>query len=179
MPIADILIALVIVISVLIGFVRGFVKEAISIATLLIAIWASLYFGARVGEVSSQWLNSSELQAWFGRILVFVLVLTVGGLVGWGLSKLVRLSVLSGTDRLLGTLFGFARGALIVGVAILGGRFAGFDNDSWWQDSVLVPYAETVANWLEVMAPVGLDLLQPQELLEDLSASSIARVASV
>ena len=102
MPIADILIAVVVVISVLVGFVRGFVKEAISIASLLIAIWAALYLGPDVGTIADEWISSAELQLWFGRILIFVVVLTVGGLIGWGLSKLVRLSVLSGTDRVLG-----------------------------------------------------------------------------
>ena len=160
MPIADILIALVIVVSVVVGFVRGFVKEAISIAALLIAIWAALYLGPQVGKMSESWLSSSELQIWFGRILVFVVVLTIGGLLGWGISKLVRLSILSGTDRVLGMIFGFSRGALLVGVVIIGGQYSGFDNDDWWDDSVLIPYGEYVAEWIALMAPKGLDLLQ-------------------
>ena len=69
MPIVDILIAIVVVASVLIGVVRGFVKEAISIASLLIAIWAALFFGPRVGTISDQWLSSPELQREFARIL--------------------------------------------------------------------------------------------------------------
>lgn len=162
MPIADILIAVVIVVSVVIGFVRGFVKEAISIASLLIAIWAALFFGPRVGSISDAWISSSELQVWFGRILVFVVVLSVGGIIGWGVSKLVRLSILSGTDRVLGMLFGFCRGALLIGLLIIGGQFANFDNDEWWEKSILIPYGEFVADWISVMAPKGLDMLQPQ-----------------
>lgn len=169
MPIADILIAVVVVVSVLIGFVRGFVKEAISIASLLIAIWAAAYFGRSVGTVSEQWISSIELQTWFGRILIFVVVLTVGGLIGWGLSKLVRLSVLSGTDRVLGMMFGFARSALIVGLIVIAGKFAGFDNDRWWEDSILLPYGTVVADWIEVMAPKGLDLLGPGDITKQLT----------
>ena len=101
MPIIDIIIAVAIVVSVIVGFVRGFVKEAISIASLLFAIWAALYFGPAVGDVSESWLSSEELQRWFGRILVFAVLLSIGGLIGWGVSKLVRLSVLSGLDRML------------------------------------------------------------------------------
>jgi membrane protein required for colicin V production len=172
MPIADILIAVVVVVSVLIGFVRGFVKEAISIASLLIAIWAAIFFGPRVGTISEQWISSVELQTWFGRILIFVVVLMVGGLIGWGLSKLVRLSVLSGTDRVLGMIFGFGRSALIIGLLIIGGQFAGFDNDKWWNDSFLIPFGEVVANWIEVMAPQGLELLDPSEIAKELSAFS-------
>jgi membrane protein required for colicin V production len=172
MPIADILIVLVVVISVIVGFVRGFVKEAISIASLLIAIWAALYFGARVGAVSANWFSSQELQLWFGRILVFIVVLTIGGLVGWGISKLVRLSILSGTDRVLGILFGFCRGALIIGVVVLGGQYAGFGDSAWWKDSLLMPYGEFVADWLTIMAPKALEMLQPGDIINDLAAVS-------
>lgn len=171
MPIADILIAVVVVVSVLVGFVRGFVKEAISIASLLIAIWAAIYFGSNVGAISDDWIKPVELQLWFGRILIFVVILTIGGLIGWGLSKLVRLSVLSGTDRVLGMIFGFCRGALLTGLVIIGGQFAGFDNDKWWEDSILIPYGEFIADWIAMMAPKGLELLEPAgELADDLAA---------
>ena len=121
MPIIDILIAAILTISVFIGIYRGFVKEAISIAALLLAIWAALNFGPSVGKISESWIGSEELQTWFGRILVFLLILAVGGLIGWGLSKLVRLSVLSGIDRLVGGFFGAARGVLFVALFMLAG----------------------------------------------------------
>ena len=168
MPIIDILIAVAIVISIVVGLIRGFVKEAISIAALLFAIWAALYFGPSVGDVSQNWFKSEELQMWFGRVLVFLVILSLGGLLGWGISKLVRLSVLSGMDRLLGSVFGVARGVLLVAVAIIGGQFAGFDNDNWWLQSKLIPHFEVVADWIKVMAPEGLDLITPDEQAEEL-----------
>jgi len=163
MPIIDILIAVAIVISVIVGIVRGFVKEAISMAALLVAIWAALYFGPGIGEISDSWISSDDIQAWFGRILVFAVVLSIGGLLSWGVSKLVRLSVLSGMDRLAGSVFGAARGVLLVALFILGGQFAGFDNDSWWQRSILIPHIEVVADWIMVMAPQGYEILVPTE----------------
>jgi len=168
MPIIDILIAVAIAISVIVGIFRGFVKEAISIAALLFAIWAALYFGPAIGDVSESWLSSEELQMWFGRVLVFSVVLAVGGLLGWGISKLVRLSVLSGMDRFLGSLFGALRGILLAAVFIVGGQFAGFDNDEWWLKSRLIPHLEVVADWIEVMAPHGLELITPEEAVESL-----------
>lgn len=159
MPIIDILIAVAVVISVIVGIIRGFVKEAISLAALLVAIWAALYFGPSVGEISDSWISSQELKAWFGRVLVFAVVLSIGGLLGWGISKLVRLSVLSGMDRLAGSAFGAARGILLAALFVLGGEFAGFDNDPWWQKSILIPQLEVVAEWIEVMAPQGYEIL--------------------
>jgi membrane protein required for colicin V production len=163
MPIIDILIAAAIVISVIVGIVRGFVKEAISIASLLVAIWAALFFGPGIGEISDSWISSPDLQAWFGRILVFAVVLSIGGLLGWGISKLVRLSVLSGMDRLAGAVFGAGRGVLLAALFVLGGQFAGFDNDEWWKQSILIPHLEMVAEWITIMAPQGYEILMPGE----------------
>ncbi len=165
MPIIDIVIIVAVTISVIIGIVRGFVKEAISIAALLVAIWAALYFGPSVGQVSESWIASQELQVWFGRILVFAVILSIGGLLGWGISKLVRLSILSGMDRLAGAVFGAGRGVLLVALLVLAGEFAGFSNDEWWQRSLLIPYLEQVAEWIEVMAPQGYEILVPEEEL--------------
>jgi membrane protein required for colicin V production len=168
MPIIDIIIAIALVASIIVGFVRGFVKESISIATLVIAIWAALYFGPAVGEVSQSWLSSEEMQTWFGRILIFAIVLSVGGLLGWGISKLVRLSVLSGLDRLMGSLFGILRGIIVVALLVIGAQFSGFDNDDWWLESHLLPHFEVVADWIKVMAPVGYELIVPDEVANEL-----------
>jgi membrane protein required for colicin V production len=168
MPIIDIIIALALLASIVVGVARGFVKEAISISALLIAIWAALYFGPAVGDVSSSWLSSEGLQMWFGRVLVFAIILSIGGLLGWGISKLVRMSVLSGMDRFLGALFGTLRGILLLAVFVIGGQFAGFDKDEWWLSSRLIPHVEVVADWIKVMAPKGLELLMPDEQAETL-----------
>ena len=168
MPIIDIIIAIALIVSIVIGYVRGFVKEAISIATLVLAIWSALYFGPAVGEFSESWLSGRELQVWFGRVLVFAIVLSVGGLIGWGISKLVRLSVLSGLDRFMGSLFGALRGMLLVSVCVIVGQFAGFDNDDWWRDSRALPHLEGVADWIRELAPKGYDLIVPDEVAESL-----------
>ena len=161
MPIIDILIAVALIISIIMGVVRGFIKEAISISALLTAIWAALYFGPGVGEISESWISSQEMQTWFGRILVFAIILSLGGLIGWGISKLVRLSVLSGIDRFFGAMFGAARGVLLVALFILAGQFAGFENDNWWRRSQSIPHLEVVAEWIKVMAPKGYDFITP------------------
>ncbi len=168
MAIIDIIIAVALSISIIVGFMRGFVKESISIATLVIAIWAALYFGPVVGNVSDSWLSSDELQVWFGRMLVFGVVLAVGGLLGWGISKLVRLSVLSGLDRMLGSLFGIVRGILLTALFVIGGQFAGFDNDDWWLRSRLLPHVEVIADWIKIMAPKGYELIVPDAVAEEL-----------
>ena len=172
MMIADIVIAVAIAISIVVGFARGFIKEAVSITSLLLAIWAALHFGHNVGGISESWLSSEELQIWFGRTMVFIVILAIGGLLGWSLSKIIRISALSWTDRIFGTFFGLCRGVVLVAVLIIGGQFAGFDNDGWWMKSRLIPYGDYVADWIRVMAPKGVELMQSDELPDDLARLS-------
>ncbi len=166
--IADIVIAVAIAISIVVGFARGFIKEAVSITSLLLAIWAALHFGHNVGGISEGWLSSEELQIWFGRAMVFIVILAIGGLLGWSLSKIIRMSALSGTDRIFGVFFGLCRGIVLIAVFIIGGQYAGCDNDNWWMKSRLIPYGGYVADWIRVMAPKGVELLKSDELPEQL-----------
>jgi membrane protein required for colicin V production len=164
MPIIDLLIAVAIVISVIVGVFRGFFKEAISIAALLAAIWAALFFGPGIGEFSDKWISSPDLQAWFGRVLVFAVALLIGGLLGWVVSKLVKLSLLGGVDRLAGAAFGAARGVLLAALFVLGGQYAEFEKYDWWQRSNLIPPLEVVAEWIKIMAPQGYEIMVPGEV---------------
>ena len=168
MPIIDILIAIAIVVSVAVGYVRGLIKEGLSVAALLFAIWAALYFGPVIGELADSWLESEGMQIWFGRILVFSVILSLGGLLSWGLSKIVRLSALSNLDRVAGCIFGAARGLLFVALFVLAGRYAGFSGDRWWQDSQLIPHFEVIADWVEQMAPRGLEAITPDTVSDKL-----------
>jgi len=66
-------------------------------------------------------------------------------------------------DRFFGSIFGAVRGVLLVSLAVIGGQFAEFDLDQWWQDSKLIPRLEVVADWIKVMGPKGFELLTPDE----------------
>ena len=46
-------------------------------------------------------------------------------------------------------------------LAIIGGPFAGFDDEEWWGHSQLIPHFEVVAEWIKVMAPEGLEIIVP------------------
>jgi len=71
------------------------------------------------------------------------------------------------TDRILGGIFGLIRAVVLIGLFALLGRYAAFDGETWWLESSLIPYAETVADWVEVMAPKGMEILQPEEMIDE------------
>ncbi len=170
MPVADLIIALVILVSVVIGGFRGFVKEAISILTLVVAIWAALRFAPLGGSLIDNWVSSNGVQVWVGRLIVFLAVLLVGGILGWGISKIVQSSALSVSDRVFGMVFGFARGVVVVGLLVMTGQYAGFQYDEWWGSSRLIPYGQQVADVIKKVAPIGMDLIKSEESINDISA---------
>jgi uncharacterized membrane protein required for colicin V production len=69
-------------------------------------------------------------------------------------------------------LFGLVRSVLLVGVLVLGGRYAGFDSNLWWLESRIIPYGEMVADWIIVMAPRGIEMLNPDLFPEDFHSQS-------
>lgn len=162
MAIVDLIIIIAAFASVVVGWFRGIVKEAISIFTLVIAIWAAMRLGPYAGGYFGGTVGSTELQLWAGRLLVFVVILVGGAFTGWGISKIVQMSGLSGMDRGFGSFFGLVRAVLFVGIFVLGGRYAGFDSDIWWLESKILPYGEQIADWIIVMAPRGIELLNPE-----------------
>lgn len=168
MTIVDTVIIIAVLASVFVGFLRGIVRESFSIATLLLAIWASLHLGPYASGWLGGTIQSTDVQLWAGRGIIFVLILAVGALIGWLLSKIIRMSGLSGVDRSLGGFFGLIRAVLLIGLFALAGRYAGFDSDDWWQGSTILPYGEIVADWISVMAPRGIEILQPVIEDEDL-----------
>ena len=167
MEIVDLVILVATLASVVVGWFRGLVKEAMSIASLLIAIWAAMRLGPAAGGWLGGTIDSTELQLWAGRFLIFVLVLTAGAVAGWSVSKIVHMAGLSGFDRAFGSFFGFGRALLFMGVFVLTGRYAGFDGELWWLQSAIIPYAEYVADWIIEMAPRGMEMLQ--HMPDDLS----------
>ncbi len=171
MTIVDIVIIIAVLASVVVGIVRGIIREAISIASLLLAIWAALHLGPYAGGWLGGSIGSTEIEMWAGRFLVFIIILALGALAGWGISKIVRMAGLTGTDRYLGGVFGFLRAVVLAGLFAMLGRYAAFDGERWWLESSLIPYAETVADWIEVMAPKGMELLRPDEMLDDIKLS--------
>jgi membrane protein required for colicin V production len=160
MEIVDIVIVVAALASVVMGWFRGLVKEALSIAALLIAIWAAMRLGPTAGGWLGGTIDSTELQLWAGRFLTFVTVLAGGALVSWAISKIVHMSGLSSFDRTLGAFFGMLRALLFLGVFVLTGRYAGFDAELWWLESDIIPFGEYVADWIIEMAPRGMELLQ-------------------
>jgi membrane protein required for colicin V production len=148
---ADILIALIVLGSTLLGLVRGFVREAVSLAFWILAIWAAWKFGHMVEPHLGGLLADPKVAPWIGRLVVLVLVLLVGWATGMLLTHFARSVGLGPLDRAIGLLFGVARGMVLMGLMIIGGELLHLNQEGWWSRSKLVPYGEAVGDWLRAM----------------------------
>jgi membrane protein required for colicin V production len=160
----DLLIVFILVVSGAFGFWRGFAKEALSLVSWLAAIWLAWRFSWAVEPLLGEWTVAPELRIWAARAIVFVVVLSIGGLVAWSVRALIRHTGLSGTDRTLGGLFGIARGVLIVGLGAIALQLSGLDQDTWWQEAKLRPFSDRIAAGIRYYAELGSRYIEEQEL---------------
>ena len=134
---ADIVFLIVILLSALMGLARGLVKEVLSLVIWGAALVAALYFGSVVGARLGPDMGES-LRGLVGFVTVFIAVLIVGAIVQWLFAKLIETTGLTGTDRLLGFVFGGVRGIVVCTVALIAVR-PFVEDAQWWQDSKIRP----------------------------------------
>ena len=146
--------------SIVLGAWRGLLREVISILGWVIAFLAANLLAGPLGAAMPQSIPTPELRVAAAFMAVFAGALIVTSLAGLLLSKVVRAVGLGGVDRLLGALFGAARGLLIVLAAALLAGLTSASRQPFWRDSA--------SGALLAQAALALKPLLPQTLAERL-----------
>ena len=155
MNIADYVVIAVVVLSAIVGAVRGFLREAIALCTWIVALFVAWHFSDLIEPHLGGLLAASYVRPWAARVIIVVLILLCGAALGAIVSHYVRLSIFSGLDRFLGFLFGAARGVVLIGVFVILGQLLELDGEAWWRHSMLIHYGDSVANGLRVLVGAG------------------------
>jgi membrane protein required for colicin V production len=148
---ADYWVVAIILLSAIIGLMRGFLREAVAVIAWLVGLFIAWHFGAWLAPHLGGLLSDADVRPWAARAILLVLVLFIGSIIGAFIGHFVRLSIFSGTDRFLGFAFGLLRGAVVVGVLVIICQLLRLDDEHWWRESVLAPYAEHVADVLRTL----------------------------
>jgi membrane protein required for colicin V production len=156
----DYIIVAAVLISVLFGAVRGFLRESVALLGWLVGLWLAWRYAYVVEPFLGGSLEGTELQEWAARGIVLTAVVITSWMVGGLLSYLVQRSGLTlGVDRFLGGVFGLVRGAVIVGFAVMLGQAAELQAEKWWRGSLLMPVGEEMAGVLRGYVETGQKLV--------------------
>jgi len=149
----DVVILALIALSAILSLFRGFVREAVALATWLIALWVAMAFYEDLATMLSQWISVPSAQKITAFAILFICVLLLGAIVNYLAGKIVDKTGLTGTDKLLGIVFGVARGGVIVAILVLLAGLTPLPQDPWWQDSQFLGYFQELAMWLRSYLP--------------------------
>lgn len=149
----DYAVAGVFAVSVLLGAWRGLVREVISVLGWVIAFLAANLLAGPIGPSMPEAIPTPELRVAAAFMAVFLGALLLTSLAGLLLSKIVRSVGLGGADRLLGAVFGAARGLLLVAAAALLAGLTSAPRQAYWRESVSGPLLARVALTLQPLLP--------------------------
>lgn len=154
----DWVIAAVILVSIIISVFRGFIKEALSLISWLLAIWLGITFCVDVGDLIHQYIEipTPKFREWAGFAAIFIGTLFLFSLLSYLVSKFLVKGPVKGVDRALGVGFGFLRGVAVVVALLMVVRALGMENSQWWQNSKHITHFEPIMNVVEKMLPNSL-----------------------
>lgn len=152
----DYAILAVVLASGLLGFVRGLIKELMSLVAFVAAFIAALWWGPEAATWLSSLIDNSLLRSAVAYAAVFILSLLSVGLINMLLSALIEHTGLSPADHGLGMVFGLMRGVLIILVLVIVAGYTQLPSEPWWRESNLAKAA--------IDAVIGLKLYLPTDV---------------
>ena len=157
----DIALLTLLLVSVVLGIIRGLVFEVLALVGWVVAFLAAQWITPLWSAVVPIGTPGSAVNHVATFAIVFIATLFVWGLLAWLIKKLVHASALSLLDRLMGAAFGLVRGVLIALVVALLVTWTPLARSEPWRES---HGAELLQQMLQ-----GLKPLMPRELADRLA----------
>jgi membrane protein required for colicin V production len=138
--------------SAIVGFVRGFIREAVSLVAWIGAFVVGWTFFEDLAP-HLEFVSEPSLQLGAAFAILFFCTLIVGALINFLIGQMLAKGGLSGTDRLAGFVFGVARGAILIAFLVLLAGLTSFPENPMWQEAQLIEYFRDLAVWLRDLMP--------------------------
>ncbi len=144
----------IVLLSILVGLVRGLIQEALSLVFYVIAIYAAgTYYQKAIDFLLNTLAVSHMIKVILAYLLVFLGALILGKILTGFIGRLISSVGLSLFDRLLGGVFGAFRGVLIVVVISTLVALTELPKTNEWQDAITRPAIETLVGILHSWLP--------------------------
>lgn len=152
----DVALIAVILLSALIGVARGLVREVLSLVVWVAALGLGWLYHRDVAELLTAQIAEPSVRLAAAFIGIVVVVLILGAILGALLTRALDQTRLSTIDRALGFLFGAARGAVLVAMAVYLASLTPMPEESWWKESSTIAEFQSMADWMLSLIPQGL-----------------------
>lgn len=139
--------------SIGLGVWRGFVYEIMSVLNWLLAFVLAQWLGTDVGRLLPIGSDSEAVSQIAGFVLVFVVSVFLGGLLVWGLPKLIEQAGLRPVDRVLGGAFGLLRGLILLLALTALVLMSPLKNQAWWREAKAAQWSAQALKMLKPMLP--------------------------
>lgn len=156
MTIFDYAVLSVLVASVVLSVVRGAVRELLSLAGWVVAFMAANSLAAGFAPMLPASIDGELLRMSMAFMATFLSALLAMGLVTMLVSAMIKTVGLGFIDRLLGSLFGLARGLLVVLLIVLAAGLTTLPREPFWQKALLSKPLETAVTMLMPWLPQDL-----------------------
>ena len=143
-------------ISGVISLMRGFIREALSLAGWITAFWVALAFSGRAAAWLEGYVTVPSVRVGIAFAALFIGVLLLCGIALRLAGLLVERTGMSGTDRTLGIVFGVLRGIVIAGLLVLLAGLTPLPRDPWWNQSLFLPHFVELAHQIRSFLPTDV-----------------------
>jgi membrane protein required for colicin V production len=140
-------------ISLLLGLMRGAVKEVFSLASWIVAFIVAKLFSVPFAQILESAIANSSLRLLTAFIILFIFTLIVMGLISMLIATAIKKIGLGPLDRLLGAIIGFLRGVVIMLVLVILGGMTALPQQSDWRNALTSGWFETLARAVKPWLP--------------------------
>jgi len=141
--------------STIMAFMRGIILELFSIGGLIAGILIASWNYTHIAELLERLIKTPATAQIIAFLLIIIGVMVLSTLLGKALNRTAHTIGLGFFDRLLGAVFGLARGCLF-GVVILMAVTAFRPHSTWVENSRLTPYFLAGVHAVSFVVPYGL-----------------------
>jgi len=154
----DVVLLIVLLLSTVSAFQKGFSREVIGIAAAIIGLMCGIWFYGLAGAALLPYVSSPQVANFLGFFIVFITCLVLGAIVSAVVRRFVKTVGLSWFDRLLGAVFGLVRGtlvsvAVITALVAFAPAVAANSAPAAVAESRIAPYVVSGASFLVALAP--------------------------
>jgi len=147
MTVVDWSIVALVLLSLILGVVRGFVREVFSIAGWILGAYLALRYASELGALIPLEIEWPVVKTLVAGVLILAVCVFAAALLGWLARRLLVAVKLSPADRTLGGVFGLARGVLIIALLVFAARDTQVARQPFWRNSFVLPQVEAAVRF--------------------------------